>query len=172
MDVWLSCLSWKPQVLECKEKEEISKRLMANHCNGSSSRTKWTLARKHKFLLQKENSHANKGTCRFVTAMFLFFVSLAQALYCGLRGGDVFVRVLKVEMWKTVFFTCALCTWSTSLKNAYSSHKVEKPGNSGQASHIGYSSTVLDLHCQRMTDGWQNHFSFCLSHSFLCSSVL
>lgn len=103
MDVWLSCLSWKPQVLECKEKEEISKRLMANHCNGSNSQTKWTLAWKHKFLLQKENSHASKGTCRFVIAMFLFFVSLAQALYCGLRGGDVSVQVLKVEMWMTVF---------------------------------------------------------------------
>lgn len=33
MDVWVSCLSWRPQVLELKETEDISKRLTADHCN-------------------------------------------------------------------------------------------------------------------------------------------
>lgn len=39
MDVWVSCLSWTPQVLEWKEMEEISKRLKADHCNRSNSQT-------------------------------------------------------------------------------------------------------------------------------------
>ncbi len=40
-------------------------------------------------LLQKLYSHVSKGTCRFLIALFLFF--LCQALYGGLRGGDVYV---------------------------------------------------------------------------------
>lgn len=76
-DVWVSCLSWKPQVLEWKEMKEISERRAADHCNRSNPQTTWTWSWKLTILLQKPRQpceQRNLYICNcFVFLVFRFF---------------------------------------------------------------------------------------------------
>lgn len=157
MDV--SCLSWKPQVLEWKEMKEISKRLMAINVTESTHKQHGLWYRDTNSCYRYQTAMWAKEPAEFY--LFCFYFSCLSTLW-QIERRCVSVQVLKVETWRwgEFFFyhscwhlqTYLLCVHDQQVDRVYaSSVRQSNQGNSGKPRSFGYSSTLQVFFCWRST---------------------